>query len=132
MQSYADTLRNHHPANGMSGMSCPAVLGFLYDSDFEKKMSDQLFMLSGYNVGWWLAFIDCNGFLCLSFSIFQVQMFDLFFCKIARVSNQSLIFIVADSEKFHEMALATETPPKQCFLLDDDGDFPPIGSTKSD
>jgi len=37
-----------------------------------------------------------------------------------------------DSEKFHEMALATETPPKQCFLLDDDGDFPPIGSTKSD
>lgn len=33
-----------------------------------------------------------------------------------------------DSEKFHEMALATETPPKQCFLLDDDGDFPPIGS----
>lgn len=37
-----------------------------------------------------------------------------------------------DSEKFHEMALATETPPKQCFLLDDDGDFPPIGCNKSD
>lgn len=37
-----------------------------------------------------------------------------------------------DSEKFHEMALATETPPKQCFLLDDDGDFPPIGGNKSD
>jgi len=39
-----------------------------------------------------------------------------------------------DSEKFHGMALATETPPKQCFLLDDDGDFPPIGghTNKSD
>lgn len=37
--------------------------------------------------------------------------------------------IPEDSEKFHEMALATETPPKQCFLLDDDGDFPPIGTT---
>merc|ERR1712213_61567 len=29
-----------------------------------------------------------------------------------------------DSEKFHEMANATETPPKTCFLLDDDGEFP--------
>merc|ERR1712029_523345 len=37
-----------------------------------------------------------------------------------------------DSEKFHEMALATESPPKQCFLLDDDGDFPPMGGNKSD
>ena len=44
------------------------------------------------------------------------------------------IFVFSDSEKFHEMALATETPPKQCFLLDDDGDFPPIGghTNKSD
>ena len=24
------------------------------------------------------------------------------------------------------MAVATETPPKQCFLLDDDGEFPPM------
>jgi len=39
---------------------------------------------------------------------------------------------MSDSEKFHEMALATESPPKQCFLLDDDGDFPPIGGNKSD
>jgi len=31
-----------------------------------------------------------------------------------------------ESEKFHEMAVATETPPKQCFLLDDDGEFPPM------
>ena len=36
------------------------------------------------------------------------------------------VFFLADSEKFHEMAVATETPPKQCFLLDDDGEFPPI------
>jgi len=31
-----------------------------------------------------------------------------------------------NSEKFHEMAAATESPPKQCFLLDDDGEFPPM------
>jgi len=38
-----------------------------------------------------------------------------------------------DSEKFHEMAIATETPPKQCFLLDDDGEFPPMqGTSPSD
>ena len=35
-------------------------------------------------------------------------------------------FCLAESEKFHEMAVATETPPKQCFLLDDDGEFPPM------
>jgi len=33
---------------------------------------------------------------------------------------------MTDSEKFHEMAAATESPPKQCFLLDDDGEFPPM------
>jgi len=33
---------------------------------------------------------------------------------------------MTDSEKFHEMATATESPPKQCFLLDDDGEFPPM------
>jgi len=31
-----------------------------------------------------------------------------------------------DSEKFHEMAAAADSPPKQCFLLDDDGEFPPM------
>ena len=36
------------------------------------------------------------------------------------------MFRLAESEKFHEMAVATETPPKQCFLLDDDGEFPPM------
>ena len=31
------------------------------------------------------------------------------------------------------MAIATETPPKQCFLLDDDGEFPPMqGTSPSD
>ena len=124
MQSYADTLRNRHPANGMSGMSCPAVLGFLYDSDFVKKCPINFLCFLVYNVGWWLAFIDCNGY------IFMFIIFNL--VSPIEVSNQSLVVIVADSEKFHEMALATETPPKQCFLLDDDGDFPPIGSTKSD
>jgi len=39
-------------------------------------------------------------------------------------SNSSKIS--ENSEKFHEMAAATESPPKQCFLLDDDGEFPPM------
>eukprot|EP00092_Neocalanus_flemingeri_P001120 GFUD01001193.1.p1 GENE.GFUD01001193.1~~GFUD01001193.1.p1 ORF type:complete len:480 (+),score=82.30 GFUD01001193.1:248-1687(+) len=33
---------------------------------------------------------------------------------------------MTESEKFHEMAAAAETPPKTCFLLDDDGEFPPV------
>jgi len=36
-----------------------------------------------------------------------------------------------DSEKFHEMATATEPPPKTCFLLDDDGEFPPVAFAAS-
>merc|ERR1719348_848700 len=36
-----------------------------------------------------------------------------------------------DSEKFHEMAAAAETPPKTCFLLDDDGEFPPVAFAAS-
>ena len=37
----------------------------------------------------------------------------------------------ADSEKFHEMEKAAETPPKTCFLLDDDGEFPPVAFAAS-
>ena len=40
--------------------------------------------------------------------------------------NQFLFLSFTDSEKFHEMAAAAESPPKQCFLLDDDGEFPPM------
>lgn len=36
-----------------------------------------------------------------------------------------------DSEKFHEMSAATETPPKPCFLLSDDDEFPPMIATNS-
>jgi len=36
-----------------------------------------------------------------------------------------------DSEKFHEMEKAAETPPKTCFLLDDDGEFPPVAFAAS-
>ncbi len=36
-----------------------------------------------------------------------------------------------DSEKFHEMEAATEVPPQQCFLLDDDGEFPPMVPAKA-
>ena len=43
--------------------------------------------------------------------------------------NNFLLFF-SDSEKFHEMAAATESPPKQCFLLDDDGEFPPMSKAK--
>jgi hypothetical protein len=35
------------------------------------------------------------------------------------------------TEKFHEMASATEAPPKTCFLLDDDGEFPPVAFAAS-
>lgn len=35
-------------------------------------------------------------------------------------------FPFPESEKFHEMEAATELPPQQCFLLDDDGEFPPM------
>ncbi|XP_075231274.1 autophagy-related 18a isoform X2 [Lycorma delicatula] len=31
-----------------------------------------------------------------------------------------------ESEKFHEMVAATESPPKDCFKLNDDTEFPPI------
>eukprot|EP00092_Neocalanus_flemingeri_P102330 GFUD01130890.1.p1 GENE.GFUD01130890.1~~GFUD01130890.1.p1 ORF type:complete len:480 (+),score=94.25 GFUD01130890.1:107-1546(+) len=33
---------------------------------------------------------------------------------------------MTESDKFHEMAAVAETPPKTCFLLDDDGEFPPV------
>ncbi|XP_067006590.1 WD repeat domain phosphoinositide-interacting protein 2 isoform X1 [Anabrus simplex] len=33
---------------------------------------------------------------------------------------------VVDSEKFHEMATATESPPKGGFRFDDDSEFPPV------
>jgi len=36
-----------------------------------------------------------------------------------------------DSEKFHEMEKAAGTPPKTCFLLDDDGEFPPVAFAAS-
>uniref|UniRef100_A0A1B6DMR4 Uncharacterized protein n=1 Tax=Clastoptera arizonana TaxID=38151 RepID=A0A1B6DMR4_9HEMI len=32
----------------------------------------------------------------------------------------------ADSEKFHEMDMATQSPPKEGFKLDDDLEFPPV------
>jgi len=38
---------------------------------------------------------------------------------------------MTDSEKFHEMEKAAETPPKTCFLLDDDGEFPPVAFASS-
>ena len=42
-----------------------------------------------------------------------------------------LTILISDSEKFHEMATATEPPPKTCFLLDDDGEFPPVAFAAS-
>ena len=48
--------------------------------------------------------------------------------KCAKLLMKFTFFL--DSEKFHEMAAATESPPKQCFLLDDDGEFPPMSKAK--
>lgn len=31
-----------------------------------------------------------------------------------------------DSEKMHEMAVATESPPKDGFRFDDENEFPPV------
>ena len=45
------------------------------------------------------------------------------------VANNKMHF--TDSEKFHEMAAAAEAPPKTCFLLDDDGEFPPVAFAAS-
>jgi len=39
--------------------------------------------------------------------------------------------VMTDSEKFHEMSVAAEAPPKTCFLLDDDGEFPPVAFAAS-
>ena len=47
-----------------------------------------------------------------------------------KYSNNNLFYFL-DSEKFHEMASAAETPPKTCFLLDDDGEFPPVAFAAS-
>ena len=46
--------------------------------------------------------------------------------------RNNLFFVCfSDSEKFHEMASAAETTPKTCFLLDDDGEFPPVAFAAS-
>ena len=50
--------------------------------------------------------------------------------KYAKLLMKFTYFFFLDSEKFHEMAAATESPPKQCFLLDDDGEFPPMSKAK--
>jgi len=38
---------------------------------------------------------------------------------------------MTDSERFHEMCSASESPPKTAFLLDDDGEFPPVAFAAS-
>jgi len=38
---------------------------------------------------------------------------------------------MTDSERFHEMSSASESPPKTAFLLDDDGEFPPVAFAAS-
>ena len=42
------------------------------------------------------------------------------------ILNSNAMNVFLDSEKFHEMSVATASPPQQCFLLDDDGEFPPM------
>jgi autophagy-related protein 18 len=38
---------------------------------------------------------------------------------------------MTESERFHEMSTASESPPKTAFLLDDDGEFPPVAFAAS-
>jgi hypothetical protein len=38
---------------------------------------------------------------------------------------------LSETERFHEMASASESPPKTAFLLDDDGEFPPVAFAAS-
>lgn len=52
------------------------------------------------------------------FSIFKVKSTVNFYVTI-------LLFLT-DSEKFHEMAAATESPPKGGFRFDDESEFPPV------
>jgi len=47
------------------------------------------------------------------------------------VKNRSKGEMTADSERFHEMSSASESPPKTAFLLDDDGEFPPVAFAAS-
>merc|ERR1712181_150806 len=47
------------------------------------------------------------------------------------VKNRTNGEMTADSERFHEMSTASESPPKTAFLLDDDGEFPPVAFAAS-
>merc|ERR1719412_2057147 len=47
------------------------------------------------------------------------------------VKNRANGEMTADSERFHEMSTASESPPKTAFLLDDDGEFPPVAFAAS-
>jgi len=47
------------------------------------------------------------------------------------VKNRNKGEMTADSERFHEMSSASESPPKTAFLLDDDGEFPPVAFAAS-
>lgn len=41
--------------------------------------------------------------------------------------NALFFFLFAESEKYHEIIAATESPPKAgTFRLDDDAEFPPV------
>ncbi|PSN30320.1 hypothetical protein C0J52_27475 [Blattella germanica] len=52
--------------------------------------------------------------------------FLLLICRRGLVLSIFLLLVILESEKFHEMAAATESPPKGGFRFDDDAEFPPV------
>jgi len=63
--------------------------------------------------------------------MFSFGKFFLTHCLCADQTYSDKLRNRKDSEKFHEMEKAAETPPKTCFLLDDDGEFPPVAFAAS-
>jgi hypothetical protein len=97
--SYADRLRNRQPHDMTGNFLVSLIL--------------------------WL---NCDGW-CKNGCLFQAVILE-----IQRGFNQSMyqnynlfgvvnVRSLSDSEKFHEMSAATASPPHQCFLLDDDGQW---------
>ena len=111
--SYADRLKNRHPSDQMTGNN-PSNFNFLQ----QKKNPLHFALLKGVGT----AFSHYEKKNILSWNLNETVQRP----KSIRYVNFIPIPSISDSEKFHEMAAATESPPQQCFLLDDDGEFPPM------
>ena len=103
MQSYADTLRNRHPANGMSGMSCPAVLGFFIRFRFWKKCPINFLCFLVINImlgGGWRSLIAMDFYVyhfqyfkskCLIYSFARLQEYPInLLCLLLQIPKNSM------------------------------------------